>query len=119
LRSRASIALPLSRPAGSARPRRSNAASRLRAEPGQRRGALHEHAPGRAHQQRGAEEVAVRVGVVFDEGVAQRARRHAVGQRRRDEAARRHADIGMQVVQLGTDQRLVERAQRADLVDRP
>jgi hypothetical protein len=129
LRSRASIALPLSRPAGRARPRalerrQQRAAAeqclpgRLRAQARQRSGALHELAPGRAHQQRRAEEIAVRLGVVFDEGVAQRARRHAVGQRRGDETARGDADVGVQVVQLGADQRLVECTQGADLVDR-
>jgi hypothetical protein len=55
---------------------------------------------------------------VLDEGRAQLARRDAVGQAGGDESAGRHAHVTGQVVQVQAGHRVVQRAQRPDLVDR-
>ena len=73
--------------------------------------------PGGPGEQAGVDEV-VRPAVAVDEGRAHLARRHAVGQARRDERAGRHADVGVQRGEVETGQGLLERAQRADLMHR-
>ena len=119
---------PLSnRPVGIARasvenepsmPRRSGARRywrvRLPGERGQRAGALAELVDGGPE-----EDLRLERGVraVVDEQPVHLRRRDAVGERGGDEAARRHADVDVEFVEVEALERIGEREQRADLVD--
>jgi hypothetical protein len=70
--------------------------------------------------ERGAQEdlgLERRLGAVVDEQPVHLRRRDAVGQRGRDEASRRDADVGVEVVEIEAVERIRQREQRADFVD--